>query len=209
MDRVRSIRNDIAHFQGHVDTLETGHPTPGGDLAGESAHGPAEDDRDGCGAAPACKRWRESWAGANRWCASNRVVHWRRAAPDDLQSFRPIARDRRAWSSAGHASQQGILAPIYLTEGVVDLLDLPVLHCDGSGHDPAQDDDLFTAANLLTRRASTPRWWSQDDKPIGMLTGKDMTHFFRSLFEGIILIERIETRLRGGRQRGLSPTRRR
>ena len=30
------------------------------------------------------------------------------------------------------------------------------------------------------------------DKPISILTGKDMTHFFRSLFEGIILVERIE-----------------
>jgi hypothetical protein len=36
----------------------------------------------------------------------------------------------------------------------------------------------------------------EDDRPVAILTGKDMTHFFRSLFEGIILIERIEIRLR-------------
>lgn len=96
----------------------------------------------------------------------------------------------------GMLSQQSILRTYYHTEGVVDLLGLPVQHCTEPAAILRLDDDLFHAANLLAQPGVYASVVVEGDRPVGILTGKDMTHFFRSLFEGVILAERIETRLR-------------
>jgi hypothetical protein len=93
-------------------------------------------------------------------------------------------------------SQQSILRTYYHTDGEVNLLALPVHHCMEAATTLRLDDDLFTAANLLAQSGEYAPVMVEEDRPIALLTGKDMTHFFRTLFEGIILIERIETRLR-------------
>ncbi|MCO6453408.1 MAG: CBS domain-containing protein [Caldilineales bacterium] len=195
MDRVRSIRNEIAHFQGHVDTLEM-------DTLRRAAIW--LENR------PALPETTETDAGAASVQTLARIVGGRKP----LVCVEPGVSLREALGTMisnrfgqlpvidehghllGMLSQQGILRTYYHTDGVVDLLDLPVLHCMEAVTILHMDDDLFTAANILAQSGEYAPVVVEDDKPIGMLTGKDMTHFFRSLFEGIILIERIETRLR-------------
>lgn len=95
----------------------------------------------------------------------------------------------------GMLSQQSILRTYYHTDGALNLLDLPVKHCTEMATTLHMEDDLFTAADLLAQPGQYAPVVVEGDHPIGLLTGKDMTYFFRSLFEGIILLERIETRL--------------
>jgi len=96
----------------------------------------------------------------------------------------------------GIISQQSILGMYFHTEGRVDLMRLPVVHCQDPATTLTVQDDLLKAADLLRARGVYAVIATADDKPVGILTGKDMTYFFRSLFEGTMMVEQIEVTLR-------------
>jgi CBS domain-containing protein len=106
----------------------------------------------------------------------------------------------------GMISQQSLLSLYFFTGGAAPLLDLPIHHALEPAAVLTEGDDLFTAVDLLTapgtgaavvvRRSEEPSAAKTPGQPVGIMTGKDMTHFFRALFEGIILIERMEIALR-------------
>jgi CBS domain-containing protein len=196
MDRVRAIRNEIAHFDGQTDVLEM-------DALRRAAIW--LDNRLGLATPPDATSVQP--AAAVQTLA--RIISDRQP-PVCTQPETPL---REAMSVMienrygqlpvvdehgcllGMLSQQAILRTYYHTEGLVDLLDLPVHHCTEPAAILRPEDDLFKAANLLAQPGVYAPVVVEGDTPRAILTGKDMTHFFRSLFEGIILIERIETRL--------------
>lgn len=196
MDQVRFVRNEMAHFAGHIDTLEM-------DTLRRAATW--LENRLALSTAPAATT--DESADSVQTLA--RVIGGRKP-PLCTEPHAPLRQALRAMienrygqlpvvDEHGHllgmVSQQSILRTYYHTDGAVALLDLPVAHCMEPVTILHMDDDLFKAANVLAQSGAYAPVVVEDDKPVGLLTGKDMTHFFRSLFEGIILIERIETRL--------------
>lgn len=193
-DRVRSVRNEMAHFDGPTDALEM----------------------DTLRRAVTWLEQRLALAGAITQGAAApqtqtlaRIVGERRA-PLCVEPGTPLRQALGAMIEnrfgqlpvvdehgclLGMLSQQSILRTYYHTDGAVNLLDLPVMHCTEAPATLHLEDDLFTAADLLAQPGQYASVVVEGNRPIGILTGKDMTRFFRSLFEGIILVERIETRL--------------
>lgn len=102
----------------------------------------------------------------------------------------------RAGELVGITSQQTIMGLYYLTGGEVDLLGLPVRSCQDVATALVPSDDLLTAVDRLRTRGVYAIIVTEGDKPAGILTGRDMTMFFRSLFEGLLLVEQIETTLK-------------
>ncbi len=102
----------------------------------------------------------------------------------------------KAGELVGITSQQTIMGLYFLTGGKVDLLALPVRSCQDVATALAPADDLLTAVDRLRTRGVYAVIVTEDDKPTGILTGRDMTMFFRSLFEGLLLVEQIETTLK-------------
>lgn len=96
----------------------------------------------------------------------------------------------------GLISQQSILSTYLYAKGKVALLDLPVSHCLDPVITLTTAADLMTAIDLLRTRGRYALVVLQENKPVGILTGKDMSYFFRSLFEGLLLLEQIEVALR-------------
>jgi len=197
MDRIRAVRNDIAHFQGHVDTLEMDALRRAAVWVESRlplvATANGQDEKTG-----------EHIQTLERLVAGRKPLVCTTPQTPLREAMRTMIENRYGQLPVldehgcllGMLSQQSILRTYYHTEGQVDLLDLPVMHCMGSATRLHPEDDLFKAANLLAQSGVYAPVVVVDDKPLAILTGKDMTHFFRSLFEGIILIERIETRLR-------------
>ncbi len=195
-ERVRFVRNEIAHFAGHIDVLEM-------DVLRRAVTWLENRLAFVASAAPAADE------GADGVQTLARVLGGRRA----LVCTQPDAPLRQALDLmmqnrfgqlpvldaqgqlVGMLSQQGILRTYYHTEGAAPLLDLPVMHCMEPAVTLRMEDDLFQAANLLRQSGVYAPVVVEEGEPVGLLTGKDMTHFFRTLFEGIILVERIETRL--------------
>lgn len=96
----------------------------------------------------------------------------------------------------GMVSQQGILGLYFQTGGKAPLLDLPVHHVMEPALTLDADDTLYNAVDRLIAPGAYAAVVVKGTRPVAILTGKDMTHFFRSLFEGIILVEEIELLLR-------------
>lgn len=96
----------------------------------------------------------------------------------------------------GITSQQTIMSLYYLTGGEIDLLALPVRSCQDVAVTLAPTDDLLVAVDRLRTRGVYAVIVKDGDKPAGILTGRDMTTFFRSLFDGLLMVEQIETTLR-------------
>jgi len=96
----------------------------------------------------------------------------------------------------GVISQQSILSMYFYANGQVDLLGLPVVHCQDLATTLSRQADLLEAIDLLRTRGVYAVIVTDEDKPAGILTGRDMTHFFRSLFEGTLMVEQIEVTLR-------------
>ncbi|MCO6449637.1 MAG: CBS domain-containing protein [Caldilineales bacterium] len=196
-DRVRSIRNEIAHFQGHVDTLETDTLRRAAvwletRLAGLTPAAMNDEEL-----AKDIQTLASIVGGRKPLVCTQPHILLRDALGVMIENrFGQLPVLDEHGCLMGMVSQQSILRTYYHTDGVVDLLDLPVMHCSEPVTTLQLDDDLFKAANVLARSGEYAPVVVEGDKPVAMLTGKDMTHFFRSLFEGIILIERIETRLR-------------
>lgn len=197
MDRVRTVRNEIAHFQGHVDTLEM-------DALRRAAvwlenRLPPTTEINGADAGPGehIQTLARLMAGRKPLVCTTPETPLREALRTMVENrFGQLPVLDEHGCLLGMLSQQSILRAYYHTEGEVDLLELPVLNCMAAATTLAMEDDLFKAANILAQSGEYAPVVVVDNKPVGLLTGKDMTHFFRSLFEGIILIERIETRLR-------------
>lgn len=202
MDRARVVRNQVAHFQGHPGVIELDvlrravrwldhRPPLPAPAAVATAMTPADE------AYSEMRTLARVLAGRKPpTCASPETPlrETLRVMIENRYGQLPVVDDGKRL--LGMVSQQSILHTYYHTEGAVDLLDLPTAHC----MDPARilhpDEDLFAAVELLATTGVYAAVVIDDDRPIGLLTGKDMTHFFRTLFEGIILIERIETKLR-------------
>lgn len=197
MDQTRYVRNQIAHFDGHVDALEMDTLRRAVtwlenrlELFAQPPGAPGE-RVDGIQTLAAVVAGRKPPV-----CVG----------PDALlrDALRVMIENRfgqlPVLDEDGHlfglVSQQSILRSYYHTEGLVDLLSLPVAHCVEPVDVLRPSDDLFQTADLLAQPGTHTPVVVEDDRPVAILTGKDMTHFFRSLFEGIILIERIEIRLR-------------
>jgi CBS domain-containing protein len=195
-ERVRFVRNEMAHFAGHIDVLEMDTLRRAVTwleqrlaLAATAAAGTAEPATtaqtlagviEGC-KPPVCVEPQTPLRQALRTMIENRFGQL------------PVVDEHGCL--LGMLSQQSILRTYYHTDGAVNLLDLPVSHCTETVTMLHKDDDLFHAANILAEPGHYASVVVEGDRPIGILTGKDMTRFFRSLFEGIILVERIETRL--------------
>ncbi len=195
-ERVRFVRNEMAHFAGHVDVLEMDTLRRAVTWLEQrlalaaGAHGRS--------AAPVAQ------------VQTLADVIGRRKPPVCVEPQTPLRQALRTMIEnrfgqlpvvdahgclLGMLSQQSILGTLYHTDGAVNLLDLPVTHCTEAVTTLHMDDDLFTAADVLAQPGQFAPVVVDGDRPIGILTGKDMTRFFCSLFEGIILVERVETRL--------------
>jgi CBS domain-containing protein len=193
MERVRHVRNEIAHFAGHVDTLEM-------DVLRRAATWlesrlalfmtpPSNDAPD-----DAVQTLARIVGGRKPLVCTEPGAPLRQALCTMIEHrFGQLPVLDESGGLLGMLSQQSILRTYYHTDGAVDLLDLPVAHCMEAAATLRIEDDLFTAVNLMIQTGMHAPVVMDADKPAGILTGKDMTHFFRSLFEGIILVERIET----------------
>jgi CBS domain-containing protein len=195
-ERVRFVRNEMAHFAGHTDVLEMDTlrravtwleqrlalaAGASGRAAAPAAQVQTLADVIGGRKSPVCVEPQTPLRQALRTMIENRFGQL------------PVVDEHGCL--LGMLSQQSILRSYYHTDGAVNLLDLPVSHCTEAVTTLHMDDDLFTAANVLAQPGQYAPVVVEGDRPIGIMTGKDMTRFFRSLFEGIILVERIETRL--------------
>lgn len=195
-DKVRFVRNEIAHFAGHIDTLEMDVLRRAvtwleNRLAlAAAADDPAEDDAENVQSLARVMEGRKPPV-----CVTPETPL--RAALGVMieNRFGQLPVIDAQGCLLGMLAQQGVLRTYYHTDGAVNLLDLPLAHCMDPVSTLRMEDDLFRAANLLARPGVYAPVVVEDGRPVGLLTGKDMTHFFRSLFEGIILVERIETRL--------------
>jgi CBS domain-containing protein len=197
MDQARFVRNEMAHFRGHpdvveMDTLRRAVTWLQNRLARFAASTATSSEPD------AGVQTLASIVGGRKPLVSTTPDAPLRAALRMMIENRfgqlPVLDEHGCL--LGMLSQQSILRTYYHTDGVIDLLGLPVQHCVETAAILHMDDDLFKAANLLAQPGVYAPIVVEGDKPVGILTGKDMTHFFRSLFEGVILVERIETRLR-------------
>lgn len=196
MDQARYVRNEMAHFRGHTDVVEMDTLRRAATwlqnrlalfAAPTAASEPVEGvqtlaDIVGGRKPPVCTGPDAPLREALRTMIENRFGQL------------PVVDEHGCL--LGMLSQQSILRTYYHTEGIADLLELPVQHCTEPAAILHLDDDLFRAADLLAQSGVYAPVMVAGDKPVGLLTGKDMTHFFRSLFEGVILAERIEVRLR-------------
>jgi CBS domain-containing protein len=195
-DRVRFVRNEMAHFAGNIDVLKMDTLRRAVTwleqrlaLASSATTNTAEQTAQvqtlarviGGRKPPVCVEPQAPLRQALRTMIENRFGQL------------PVVDEHGCL--LGMLSQQSILRTYYHTDGALNLLDLPVTHCTETVTTLHMDDDLFTAADILAQPGQYAPVVVEGDRPIGILTGKDMTRFFRSLFEGIILVERIETRL--------------
>jgi CBS domain-containing protein len=97
-------------------------------------------------------------------------------------------------SLLGMITEQSIISTYFHSTGAVSLLELSVDHCLTRAATLSADSDIFEALDILHNVYAIVI--TENQKPIGILTDYDTTHFFRDLSEGLILIEDIETTLR-------------
>ena len=94
----------------------------------------------------------------------------------------------------GIISEASIVNTYFHIDPVLSLLDLTVDHCSASSRTISPDSDIFEALNLLENAYAVVV--VENQKPVGILTDYDTTHFFRDLSEGLIIVEDIEVTLR-------------
>jgi len=94
----------------------------------------------------------------------------------------------------GLISETSIINTYYQIDAEVSLLGITVDHCMSPAKTISPDSDIFEALNLLENRYAVVVVEGQ--KPVGILTDFDTTHFFRDLSEGLIIVEDIEVTLR-------------
>lgn len=96
----------------------------------------------------------------------------------------------------GIVSQQGLLSMYFYTNGQINLLQMPLTHCQEPATTLDAGEDLLAAIDRLRARGAYAVVVTEAGRPIGILTGRDMAHFFRAIFEGLLLVEQIEVTLR-------------
>lgn len=94
----------------------------------------------------------------------------------------------------GIITEQSIISTYFHTAGAVSILELGVDHCQTRATTIPKDSDVFEALDLLKNAYAIVI--VDHNKPVGILTAYDTTHFFRDLSEGLILVEDIEITLR-------------
>lgn len=94
----------------------------------------------------------------------------------------------------GMVSKDSIVGSYYHIGQSVSLLGLTVDHCQTKPMTMTAEQDIFDALDLLKTHFAVIIVEGQ--KPVGILTNYDTTHFFRDISEGLILVEDIETTLR-------------
>lgn len=96
----------------------------------------------------------------------------------------------------GLISQQSILSIYYYSDGQVNLLRASVAHCCEPVATLSVHDDMLAVVDQLSARGVAAVVITDAGRPVGILTGRDMSHYFRTIFEGLLLIEQIEGFLR-------------
>jgi len=94
---------------------------------------------------------------------------------------------------SGIISEDSIIRTYYYGGGA-PLLDLTVDHCQKPAVTAPPDSDIFEVLDLL--KATYAVVIVREQRPVGILTDYDTTHFFRDISEGLILVEDIEVTLR-------------
>lgn len=95
----------------------------------------------------------------------------------------------------GIISEQAITRAFYHLAGdEISVLDLTVDHCQEQAVTLSLESDLFEALDRLRHTYAVVI--VDGRKPIGILTDYDATHFFRDLYEGLLIVEDIEVTLR-------------
>jgi CBS domain-containing protein len=95
---------------------------------------------------------------------------------------------------SGIITEQSIISTYFHTVGAVSIPELGVSHCQTKAFTIQEDSDIFEALDILKNVYSIVI--VDHNKPIGILTAHDTTHFFRDISEGLILVEDIEVTLR-------------
>ncbi len=95
---------------------------------------------------------------------------------------------------SGIISENSIIGTYYHIGGSVSLLDLTADHCQRRAETLSPESDIFEALDKLDDVYAIVI--VKDQRPVGILTDYDTTHFFRDLSEGLILVEDIEVTLR-------------
>ena len=206
LERVRSVRNQLSHFRGRPDAL-------GMDALRRTTlwlnNQFAVTSASGAGKAPLpdvqLHPLSELLAGRKKTpvytLATTTVGQALRLMTENRFGQLPVL--DQSGALLGMISQQGILGLYFQTGGKAPMLDLPVHHVMEPALTLDVGDTLFEAVDRLTAPGAYAAVVVNETKPVAILTGKDMTGFFRSLFEGIILVEEIELLLRNHVTRGL------
>lgn len=198
LDRSRLIRNELAHFQGRpdaldLDTLRRTLLWLSNQLAAQAAAGATAI------AVPDLEMHPLAQVLAQRKppvCIASdaRIGDALKLMTENRFGQLPVlAADGRL---LGLITQQGLAGLYFHTQGAAPLLKMPVHHALEAAATLGAEDDLFKAVEALAVPRTPAVVVTEAGRPIGLLSGKDMTHFFRSLFEGIILAEEIELILR-------------
>lgn len=200
MERVRRVRNEIAHFRGQTDALELDTLRRAALwLANRRSTPPPA----GAGGAPLLmpdvRLHPLTEILAQRkppLCVDERAtIH---------ESLRLMVEHRFAQvpvlgsdgALAGIVTQPALLSLYYFTGGEVPLLDLPLHHVIAPAAALDEGETFFRAVELLTSPGIAAAVVIRGRQPVGILTGKDLTHIFRALCEGIMLVEGVELTLR-------------
>lgn len=93
----------------------------------------------------------------------------------------------------GVISEQTIVRRYFMSEGI-PLFDLSVTHCMTKAVTLTPEDEVFDALGRLQDVLAV--MIVEDEKPVGIVTYYDTTHFFRGVSEGLMYVEDIEMRLR-------------
>lgn len=95
----------------------------------------------------------------------------------------------------GIISEKTLTRSYYHLRGKISLLDMNVDQCTAPAVIVKQEDDLFVALDQLHKVAAVIVV-DNDNKPIGIVTDYDTTHFFRDLYADLLRVEDIEVTLR-------------
>lgn len=200
MERVRLVRNDLAHFQGRPDALELDALRRALLWLANRRNAPVKTRRQAAALPlPDVKLYPLSDILAQR---KPPICVERSARSGDVlrlmaeYRFAQLPVVDKAGLLVGMVDQPTILSMYYFTKGDAPLLEMAVDHVMEATPSLSADDTFFQAVELLTTPGVAAAVAVAEGRPVGILTGKDMTHLFRGLFEGMILVERIEGGLR-------------
>lgn len=94
----------------------------------------------------------------------------------------------------GVISERVITRTMHFVDEQTSVLSLPVTDCQEDATVINADSDVTEALDILQNKAVL--FIVEQEKPIGIITDYDSTHFFRDLYEGLLLVQDIELMLR-------------